>query len=156
MQCIAHVPFSLPKLAELTFGFPSNRKMMTTQLSRLDRPGALAIYLRSEKRLFKIPIHIHSRSCAARIAVIIPGCLMARCTPKSPKFRFAAAGYTPLEAIVACTKENAFAVGLEDQVGMLVAGKLADVTILRKDTAADIRACKTLPISPWSSSTARK
>ena len=63
---------------------------------------------------------------------------MARCTPKSPKFGFAAAGYTPLEAIVACTKENAFAVGLEDQVGMLIAGKLADVIILRKDAAADV------------------
>ena len=81
---------------------------------------------------------------------------MARCTPKSPKFGFAAAGYTPLAAIVARTKQNTFAVGFEDQVSMLVAGKLADVIILRKDAAAVIRACKTLPISPWSSRTARK
>ena len=49
---------------------------------------------------------------------------------------------------VRCGGLYAFAAGLEDQVGMLVAGKPADVIILRKDAAADIRACKTLPISP--------
>jgi imidazolonepropionase-like amidohydrolase len=48
-------------------------------------------------------------------------------------------GYTPMEAITACTKENAFAVGLEDQVGVLESGKLADVIILKQDPVADIR-----------------
>jgi imidazolonepropionase-like amidohydrolase len=48
-------------------------------------------------------------------------------------------GYTPLQAITACTRDNAFAVGLEDQVGVLEAGKLADVIILKKDPVADIR-----------------
>jgi hypothetical protein len=41
---------------------------------------------------------------------------MARCTPKSPEIWVRCGGYTPLEAIVACTKENDFAVGLEDQL----------------------------------------
>src|ERR671924_422888 len=41
-------------------------------------------------------------------------------------------GYTPMEAIVACTRNNAFAVGLEDDLGVLEAGKLADITILRE------------------------
>jgi len=48
-------------------------------------------------------------------------------------------GYTPLEAIGICTRENAYAVGLESQVGVLEAGKLADVIILKKNPAADIR-----------------
>ena len=48
-------------------------------------------------------------------------------------------GYTPMEAIVACTKGNAFAVGLEDQVGVVAPGKLADIIILNQDPLADIR-----------------
>ncbi len=48
-------------------------------------------------------------------------------------------GYTPLQAIMACTKENAFAVGLENDVGVLEAGKLADVIMLKQNPAADIR-----------------
>jgi imidazolonepropionase-like amidohydrolase len=48
-------------------------------------------------------------------------------------------GYTPMQAIVACTRENAFAVGLEHDVGVLEAGKLADVMVLTADPVADIR-----------------
>ena len=48
-------------------------------------------------------------------------------------------GYTPLEAITACTRDNAFAVGLENELGALEAGKLADVIILKQNPAADIR-----------------
>jgi imidazolonepropionase-like amidohydrolase len=48
-------------------------------------------------------------------------------------------GYTPMEAIVACTRNNAFAVGLEDDVGVLAAGKLADILLLTADPLADIR-----------------
>jgi len=48
-------------------------------------------------------------------------------------------GYTPLEAIVASTKNTAFAMGLEDDLGMLQPGKLADVIILTSDPLADIR-----------------
>lgn len=48
-------------------------------------------------------------------------------------------GYTPLEAITACTRDNAFAVGLENELGVLEAGKLADVIILKQNPAADIR-----------------
>jgi imidazolonepropionase-like amidohydrolase len=47
-------------------------------------------------------------------------------------------GYTPLEAITACTRENAFAVGLENEVGVLEAGKLADIIILKQNPLADI------------------
>lgn len=49
-------------------------------------------------------------------------------------------GYTPMEAILACTRDNAYAVGLEDQVGVIGPGKLADIIILDKDPLADIRA----------------
>jgi imidazolonepropionase-like amidohydrolase len=48
-------------------------------------------------------------------------------------------GYTPLEAITICTRDNAFAVGLENEVGVLAAGKLADVIILKQNPLADIR-----------------
>jgi imidazolonepropionase-like amidohydrolase len=47
-------------------------------------------------------------------------------------------GYTPMEAIVANTKENAFAVGLEGDLGTIEAGKLADILILDKDPLADV------------------
>jgi len=48
-------------------------------------------------------------------------------------------GYTPMEAIVACTRNNAFVVGLENDVGVLEAGRLADLIILKRDPLADIR-----------------
>jgi imidazolonepropionase-like amidohydrolase len=48
-------------------------------------------------------------------------------------------GYTPMEAITVCTRDNAFAVGLENEVGVLEAGKLADIIILKQNPVADIR-----------------
>jgi imidazolonepropionase-like amidohydrolase len=48
-------------------------------------------------------------------------------------------GYTPMEAIVACTRDNAYAVGLEDDLGVIAPGKLADIIILDEDPLADIR-----------------
>jgi imidazolonepropionase-like amidohydrolase len=48
-------------------------------------------------------------------------------------------GYTPLEAISACTRDTAFAVGLEDEVGVLEAGKLADLILLTANPVDDIR-----------------
>jgi imidazolonepropionase-like amidohydrolase len=47
-------------------------------------------------------------------------------------------GYSPMQAIVAATRDNAFAVGLEGQVGEVAAGKLADIIMLDKDPVADI------------------
>ena len=47
-------------------------------------------------------------------------------------------GYTPMEAIVANTRDNAFAVGQEGQLGTIEAGMLADMLILDKDPLADI------------------
>ncbi len=48
-------------------------------------------------------------------------------------------GYTPMQAIVACTRDNAFVVGLENDLGVLQAGKLADLIVLDADPLADIR-----------------
>ena len=48
-------------------------------------------------------------------------------------------GYTPMEAIVAFTRNGAYALGLEDELGVLAEGKLADVIILERDPVADIR-----------------
>src|SRR4029077_18084148 len=47
-------------------------------------------------------------------------------------------GFTPMEAIVAATKGNAYAVGLEGEVGEIAPGKLADIIVLNKDPIADI------------------
>jgi imidazolonepropionase-like amidohydrolase len=58
---------------------------------------------------------------------------------KEPEILVRYGGYTPLEAISACTRDNAYAVGLENQVGVLEGGKLADIIILKKNPAADIR-----------------
>ena len=46
--------------------------------------------------------------------------------------------FTPMEAIVAATRDNALAVGLEGQVGEVAPGKLADVIVLDQDPLADI------------------
>ena len=48
-------------------------------------------------------------------------------------------GYTPMEAIVASTHNNAYAVGLENDLGTIEAGRLADIIILDKDPLKDIR-----------------
>jgi imidazolonepropionase-like amidohydrolase len=48
-------------------------------------------------------------------------------------------GYSPLEAIGAMTRNNAYVVGLEGEVGVLEAGKLADIILLDSDPVADIR-----------------
>ncbi len=47
-------------------------------------------------------------------------------------------GYTAMEAIVCFTRNNAFAMGLEDELGVLEAGRLADVIVLDADPVADI------------------
>src|SRR5271165_69254 len=47
-------------------------------------------------------------------------------------------GYTPMQAIVAATRDNACAVGLEGEVGEVAPGKLADIIVVRKDPLADI------------------
>jgi imidazolonepropionase-like amidohydrolase len=48
-------------------------------------------------------------------------------------------GFSPMEAIVAATRHNAYAVGLEGQLGEIAPGKLADIIVLKKDPLADIR-----------------
>jgi imidazolonepropionase-like amidohydrolase len=47
-------------------------------------------------------------------------------------------GYSPLEAITAATRDNAYAVGLEGKLGEIEAGKLADLIMLDADPLADI------------------
>jgi imidazolonepropionase-like amidohydrolase len=43
-----------------------------------------------------------------------------------------------MEAIVAATRDNALAVGLDGQVGQVMTGQLADITVWDKDPIADI------------------
>ena len=47
-------------------------------------------------------------------------------------------GYTPMEAIQVATRNNAWAVGLQDEVGVIGPGRLADIIILDADPLADV------------------
>jgi imidazolonepropionase-like amidohydrolase len=47
-------------------------------------------------------------------------------------------GFTPMEAIVAATRHNAYAVGLEGEVGEIAPGRLADIIVVNTDPIADI------------------
>ena len=58
---------------------------------------------------------------------------------REPEILVRCGGYTPMEAIVSCTRDNAFAIGLENEVGVIEGGKLADIIILKADPLADIR-----------------
>jgi imidazolonepropionase-like amidohydrolase len=48
-------------------------------------------------------------------------------------------GFTPMEAVVAATRDNAFAVGLPNDVGVLEAGRLADIILVKHDPLVDVR-----------------
>jgi imidazolonepropionase-like amidohydrolase len=49
------------------------------------------------------------------------------------------AGFTPMEAIVAATKTSSECIGLNNKVGTLEPGKLADIIVVDKDPLKDIR-----------------
>jgi len=49
------------------------------------------------------------------------------------------AGYSPIDAIAAITRDTAFSMGMEGQLGTIETGKIADVIILNADPVADIR-----------------
>jgi imidazolonepropionase-like amidohydrolase len=51
-------------------------------------------------------------------------------------------GYTPMEAIQSITKENAYVMGLDSQVGTIEEGRLADIILLDADPIADISVLK--------------
>jgi imidazolonepropionase-like amidohydrolase len=48
------------------------------------------------------------------------------------------AGLTPMEAIVCATKTNSEVLGLENDIGTLEDGKLADIIIVEGDPLSDI------------------
>jgi imidazolonepropionase-like amidohydrolase len=47
-------------------------------------------------------------------------------------------GMAPMEAILANTSRNAWLIGLQDEIGMIAPGKLADIVIWNSDSLADI------------------
>src|SRR2546423_1052484 len=47
-------------------------------------------------------------------------------------------GMTPMEAILANTRHNAGLLGLQDEVGVIAAGKLADIVVWNSNPLADI------------------
>ena len=47
-------------------------------------------------------------------------------------------GFTPLEAIVAATRNGAEVIGILDELGTIEPGKLADLLILKANPLADI------------------
>ena len=55
-------------------------------------------------------------------------------------------GMTPMAAILASTAAGAHALGRED-IGVLVAGKLADLAVWRGDPLADVRVLERPPLA---------
>ena len=56
-----------------------------------------------------------------------------------PEIMVKEGGYTPMEAIQSITRENAYVMGLDGQVGAIEEGRLADIILLDADPIADIR-----------------
>ena len=55
-------------------------------------------------------------------------------------------GATPMEAILASTRDAAFTVGLLDEIGTIEVGKIADLLILTADPLADVRALQSVEV----------
>jgi imidazolonepropionase-like amidohydrolase len=53
-------------------------------------------------------------------------------------------GMSPMEAIVSCTRSAATALGLQDELGTLEAGKLADLVVLGGNPLEDIKAMRSV------------
>ena len=62
------------------------------------------------------------------------------------------AGMTPLEALRACTRNAAEALGLEQELGSIAPGLLADLVVLAEDPSQDIRALGST-VEVWQSGT---
>lgn len=54
-------------------------------------------------------------------------------------------GFSPMEAVVAATKNGAKACGLENKIGTLEAGKLADLIVINGDPLKDISILQDIP-----------
>lgn len=98
------------------------------------------------QRHFEGAVHVLERARALGITVLCgtdsgnsPSMPYGELHAHEPAILVQYGGYTPLEAISACTRDNAFAVGLEDEVGVLAPGKLADLLLLNADPVANIR-----------------
>lgn len=57
---------------------------------------------------------------------------------REPELLVKMIGFTPMEAIMACTSRNAVTLGLEGKVGVISPGMLADVIVWDRDPIADI------------------
>lgn len=56
------------------------------------------------------------------------------------------AGFTPAEVLVAATRNSAMAIGMEDELGTLETGKLADIIVVDGDPLSDIRAMDSVTV----------
>ena len=107
---------------------------------------------RSSQELDRIKLHAESlahvleRSRALGIKILCgtdsgnsPGMPYGDLHANEPELLVRYGGYTPLEAISACTRDNAYVVGLEGETGEVREGRLADIIILDADPVADVR-----------------
>jgi imidazolonepropionase-like amidohydrolase len=57
---------------------------------------------------------------------------------REPELLVKMIGFTPMEAIMACTSKNARVIGLDGKVGVIAPGMLADIIVWDRDPIADI------------------
>lgn len=63
--------------------------------------------------------------------------------------RLCVAGYTPMEVITMATKVNARLLQMEDQLGTLETGKLADVLLVDGNRTRTSGSCAAVTMSSW-------
>ena len=124
----------------------------TSAIVAIDRPGGFGFY-ENEKELLKrhMDAGVKVAERARKLGIgLLSGSDTGNCSwmtygdysGHEAEIFVKDVGLSPMEAVVANTSGNAFAVGLEGEVGVIETGKLADVIILDADPLADIRVLK--------------
>ena len=133
-----HPDFEPPAYEWLEYLSPELREVMTQAPAYLDEVGAQCLEQALTKQL-EFVRRVHESG----------GLVLAGTDPVSPDVvpgyglhaemaNFVRAGLRPLEAISIATRNGSAALGLSDQIGSVVAGKQADLVVVRGDPASDI------------------
>jgi len=135
-----HPDFVPPTADALDFLSDSLRSLMENQPPYLDERGADCLDRALELQLeFVHRVHERGGLVATGTDPVHP-LLMPGYALHSEMALLVEAGFTPLEAIAAATRNEAVALGLDGEIGIVREGLRADLTAVRGDPAADITA----------------